>query len=116
MIDLDVELDSYHCDSTRVFPANGKFSPRQKEVYSSVLNVQKKLITQLKSGITYSEFNDLAKQYLKDACIKLGLLNLYRKVEDYYCHNVGHPIGLDTHDVGEFNGNTVLKEGDGINR
>lgn len=111
LMDIDVERDSYHCDFTRVFPANGSFSPRQKEVYTAVLNVQKQLIKDLKPGITFSYFNDLAKQYLTEACHKLNLLKGNRKLEDYYFHNVGHLIGLDTHDVGCQDSNAIIKEG-----
>lgn len=111
LMDIDVEVDAYHCDFTRVFPANGKFSPRQKEVYSAVLDVQKQLLSTLKPGITYGDFNELSKTLLAEACDQLGLFKQGQRLEDYYFHNVGHAIGLDTHDVGELHEETVLQEG-----
>lgn len=111
LIDLDVEVDAYHCDFTRVFPANGLFSTRQKEVYSAVLDVQKRLINEVKPGITYGRLNELAKQWLTEACEALRLFDNGQELTDYYFHNVGHFIGLDTHDVGHLDETTVLEVG-----
>lgn len=111
LMDLDVEVDAYHCDFTRVFPANGMFSIRQKEVYSAVLDVQKRLINRVKPGITYGKLNELAKQWLTEACEALRLFDDGQELEDYYFHNVGHFIGLDTHDVGQLDEATVLEAG-----
>lgn len=111
LMDIDVEVEHYHCDCTRVFPASGEFSPRQREVYSAVLDVQKALIAYTQPGITYGELNQLAKTLLQKACERLGLLQGSHRLEDYYFHRVGHLIGLDTHDAGEMEDGTVLREG-----
>lgn len=107
LMDIDVEVDHYHCDFTRVFPANGRFSPRQHEVYSAVLKVQKELISILKPGLRFSELNQLAEKLLTYACKQLALPG---NLKNYYFHRIGHPIGLDTHDVGHTE-DMVLNEG-----
>ncbi|GAA0363393.1 aminopeptidase P family protein [Bacillus horti] len=111
LMDIDVEIEQYHCDCTRVFPASGRFTERQKQIYSAVLHVQKGLISYLKPGVTYGELNEYAKALLGKACQKLNVLHEHNKLEDYYFHQVGHAIGLDTHDVGVLEEDTVLKPG-----
>ncbi len=108
LVDIDVEYEHYHCDFTRVFPSNGVFSERQKEVYTEVLNVQKRLMSVLKPGTIYGEWNAFSKKLIAEACTRLGLT---KSPEQYYFHNVGHAIGLDTHDVSELVAETVIEEG-----
>ena len=98
LFDLGTETDFYISDISRTFPINGKFTPRQKEVYEAVLNVNKKCIEFLKPGIMKKEYNEYAKSLLIEACKKLGLITKDEDIIKYYWHSVGHSIGLDTHD------------------
>ncbi|GGP07797.1 aminopeptidase P family protein [Oceanobacillus neutriphilus] len=108
LVDMDVEVDYYHSDITRVFPASRTFTNRQREVYMEVLYAQKELIKALKPGMTYGEWNQLAKILLTSSCERLSLP---KPLGYYYFHRAGHPIGLDTHDVGQWNDKTVFVEG-----
>ena len=98
LFDLGTETEFYISDISRTFPVNGKFTPRQKEVYQAVLDVNKKCIEFLKPGITKEEYNNYAKELLIKACKKLGLITKDEELSKYYWHSVGHSIGLDTHD------------------
>ncbi len=98
LFDLGTETDYYISDITRTFPINGKFTERQKQVYSEVLNVNKKCIEFLKPGITKIQYNEYAKKLLTEACYRLGLIKEDSEVIKYYFHSIGHTIGLDTHD------------------
>lgn len=98
LFDLGCCTDYYISDITRTFPANGKFTDRQKEVYTSVLNVNKKSIEFLKAGITWKEYQDYARNLIFEECKKLGLVKDFNEVFNYYWHGIGHSIGLDTHD------------------
>lgn len=111
LIDIDVEKDYYHCDFTRVFPASGKFTDRQREVYNAVLSVQKEIISKVKPGVAYGELNELSKELLFNKCIELNLATDREQLDQYYFHNIGHFIGLDTHDVGELKDETLLAAG-----
>ena len=104
LFDLGTETEFYISDISRTFPVNGKFSPRQKEVYQAVLDVNKKCIAFLKPGITKKEYNEYAKKLLAEACHKLGLITKDEDLIKYYWHGVGHSIGLDTHDPCDYNG------------
>ena len=109
LFDLGTETEFYISDISRTFPVNGKFTPRQKEVYEAVLEVNKKSIAFLKPGVTKKEYNDYAKKLLVEACYKLGLIDKDEDIIKYYWHSVGHSIGLDTHDPCDYD--EPFKEG-----
>ncbi|HEY8365451.1 MAG TPA: aminopeptidase P family protein [Haloplasmataceae bacterium] len=100
LFDLGAEYKHYCSDITRTIPINGKFSPRQKEVYESVLRVNETMIKMIKPGLLYKTFLDTAKDLLAEECIKLGLITDKKDVGKYYYHGIGHFLGLDVHDVG----------------
>lgn len=101
LFDLGCAWNHYSADISRTFPVNGKFNPRQKEIYQAVLDVEKSMIQAVKPGIKMSELNQLAKNMLTTKCRDLGLIgNNDDDVLNYYYHSIGHSLGLDTHDVG----------------
>ncbi len=109
LLDFGVCYANYNSDTTRCFPVNGKFSDRQKEVYSAVLHCLKEGSKLLKPGIVHSDYEKLMASLVEEQLIKLGLLSadeiekqnlkkpLYKK---YFMHGTAHHIGLDVHDVG----------------
>ncbi len=109
LFDFGAEFQNYAADLSRTIPVNGKFSERQKEVYNSVLNVQKEAIKLMICGKTINQLNKQVGEFMEKELIKLGLLNeedvknqdienpLYKK---YYMHGTSHYMGLDVHDVG----------------
>lgn len=98
LFDLGCQTDLYISDISRTYPANGKFTERQKEIYEIVLNCNKKCIEFLKPGVTWKEFNDYANSLLIDGLKKIGLIKEDKELVKYYWHSIGHSIGLDTHD------------------
>ena len=102
LFDLGVDYDYYCSDVTRTIPANGKFTKRQKEIYEIVLEANKKAIEWLRPGKTIKEFNDYGKQILIDGAKKLGLIKEDSEISKYYYHSLGHYLGLDVHDVGNY--------------
>ncbi|WP_452598247.1 aminopeptidase P N-terminal domain-containing protein [Pontimicrobium sp. MEBiC01747] len=109
LLDFGVCYANYNSDTTRCFPVNGKFSKRQKEVYSSVLYCLKEGSKLLKPGVIPLEYEAKMARIVENQLIQLGLLNetevanqdpekpLYKK---YFMHGTAHHIGLDVHDVG----------------
>jgi len=101
LFDLGCAWNHYSADITRTFPVNGKFTTRQKEVYEAVLDVEKTVIESIKSGVKMSELNKIARDMLTVKCRELGLIgDNDEDVLKYYYHSIGHPLGLDVHDVG----------------
>ena len=109
LMDFGAEYGNYNSDLTRCFPVNGKFSPRQKEVYNAVLNVMRQSIEMLVPGNNLVDYHKEVGHLMEEELIKLGLLTandvknqnpetpLYKK---YFMHGTSHHIGLDVHDVG----------------
>ena len=105
LMDFGAEFNNYAADLSRTIPVNGKFSDRQKSVYQSVLNVQKKAIELMTVGKTINILNDEVGKIMQTELIKLNLLSekeaenplAYKK---YYMHGTSHFLGLDVHDVG----------------
>lgn len=109
LFDVGAEYANYACDVTRVFPVNGKFTERQKQVYNAVLRVQKESIAMLKPGNNLNDYHVEVGKLMTSELLGLGLLDktdvknenpkwpAYKK---YFMHGTSHYIGLDTHDVG----------------
>lgn len=99
LIDLGSTANYYCADISRTFPVNGKFTPRQKEIYNTVLQAQQIVMDSAKPGMTLTELNQLVIDYYESRLDELGLRKDGKTVRDYYYHSVSHPLGLDTHDI-----------------
>lgn len=109
LIDSGCELEGYAADITRTFPVNGRFSAPQKAVYELVLASQQAAFEQVKPGGTLVKANDAAMRVMTEGLIELGILagdvdELLDKqaCKAFYMHGLGHWLGLDVHDVGEY--------------
>lgn len=100
LLDLGADLGHYCSDITRTIPVNGKFTERQREIYNVVLDAQLQVIDNMTPGKSMKEINELTKDLLTEGCKKLGLISEKEELSKYYYHSIGHPLGLDTHDVG----------------
>jgi len=98
IVDIGAAWDSYCADITRTYPVSGTFTKRQREVYMIVLETQDYIASIAKPGMWLSNkeqpdksLNHLAKRYLQE-----------RGYGDYFTHGIGHFLGLDVHDVGDY--------------
>jgi Xaa-Pro aminopeptidase len=96
----------YASDVTRTFPASGKFTPRQKELYSLVLDVQQRAIDAVRPGIEYREVHHQACLKLTEGLKTIGLMkgDVPAAVAAgahalFMPHGLGHMLGLDVHDM-----------------
>lgn len=109
LIDAGCEYENYASDVTRTFPVNGKFSDEQKALYEIVLAAQLAAIDEVKPGNQWNQPHKVALQCITQGLVNLGLLEgeveelmeteAYKK---FYMHKTGHWMGLDVHDVGEY--------------
>lgn len=109
LIDAGAEYDGYASDITRTFPVNGKFTEAQKDLYQVVLEAQRKAIDAVRAGNPWEQVHESAVRVATEGMIELGILKsgLEEALEDehfkdFYVHNTGHWLGLDVHDVGEY--------------
>jgi len=109
LIDAGAELSGYAADITRTFPINGKFTAPQKAIYQLVLDAKNLAINAIKPGMCFAKLNTLTNTFLTQGLIDLGILvgdldelMAEKKVKDYFIHGLGHWLGLDVHDVGDY--------------
>lgn len=110
LIDLGAAEGNYSADISRTFPINGKFTPRQKQIYNTVLSAQQIVMANAKPGITTGQLNQMVIDYYESRLDDLGLRKDGKGVRDYYYHGVSHSLGLDTHDI-SMGRNVVLQPG-----
>jgi len=98
LMDFGADLDHMAMDITRTWPAAGRFTPQEREVYEIVLAVEKACLEAYRPGATSTDVQDHVARVLKDRGLDpRGLRGGF-----------GHGVGLSTHDV-PLGG--VLKEG-----
>lgn len=109
LIDAGCEFEYYAADITRTFPVNGRFSPEQRALYDLVLKAQLAAIDIIKPGNHWNAPHELSVQILTEGLVELGLLqgSLDELIEsgaykNFYMHRVGHWLGMDVHDVGDY--------------
>lgn len=101
--DCAAEYHGYSSDVTRSYPSNGKFSKEQKEIYQIVLNAQKAAIAKIRPGVAWKEVSATADSVIMEGLFSLGILDSKegRGFRKFYNHGLGHPVGLNVHDVGQ---------------
>lgn len=112
LIDAGAEYDNYAADITRTFPANGKFTHEQKEIYELVLAAQLAAIQEVKPGNSWDRPQEVILEIMTAGLVKLGLIKENGKTikeliseeayKPFYMHKSGHFLGLDVHDVGKY--------------
>lgn len=109
LIDAGCEYEHYASDITRTFPASGKFNPEQKAIYQLVLDAQSAAIDVIKPGAPWDAPHNASVKVIVQGLVKLGLLKgrvsqliKSEAYKDFYMHRVGHWIGMDVHDVGDY--------------
>jgi Xaa-Pro aminopeptidase len=113
LLDVAAEYANYNSDLTRTIPVNGRFTPRQKEVYNAVLRVKREAMKLLRAGESYYDYHKEVQKIMEQELVKLKLLDkedLKKQNPDkpllmkYYMHGTSHMLGLDVHDVGNMYG------------
>jgi Xaa-Pro aminopeptidase len=96
----------YASDITRTIPVSGKFSRRQREIYTIVLDAQEKAIEAAKPGVEFRQVHRLACTILASGLKDLGLMkgNVEEAVDAgahtlFFQCGLGHMLGLDVHDM-----------------
>jgi Xaa-Pro aminopeptidase len=107
LLDMGVEgLELYTADVTRTLPVSGTFTPRQREVYTLVLEAQEAALAECRPGASFLAPHQAAMRVLAHGLERLGVLDdaeaalaaddqRYRR---YTLHGVSHMLGLDVHD------------------
>ncbi len=109
LLDVAASYANYNADLTRTIPVDGVFTRRQRQVYDAVLRVLRASIKSLVPGKKIKDWRTEAEELIEKELVDLGLLTpreikrqdpeqpMFKK---YFMHGLGHPLGLDVHDVG----------------
>lgn len=104
LMDVGGEYGGYAADITRTIPVNGKFTPRQREIYEIVLGAQNAALAAVKPGATIGRTSEnslyrIAYDYINTH----GQDKQGNPLGRYFIHGLSHHIGLAVHDVGDVN-------------
>jgi Xaa-Pro aminopeptidase len=91
LADIGAEYEHYAADITRTFPVDGRFNPEQRRIYETVLAAQDAAARQLRAGSAYEDLQRAATNVIEAAGHR-----------DDFWHGLGHFVGLDVHDVGDY--------------
>jgi len=109
LLDVGAGYANYNSDLTRTIPVSGRFTRRQRQVYDAVLRVMRAMIEAAIPGSLHREWQEDAEDLMEEELLRLGLITRadirrqkpgHRAVKKYFMHGLGHPLGLDVHDVG----------------
>ena len=98
LVDLGAEYKYYSADVSRTFPINGKFTDRQKELFTIVKEAMAVAKEKMRPGVATKESNQAVLDFYKKALCTAKLITDDSDVSKYYYHGVSHSLGLDTHD------------------
>ena len=109
LVDAGCEYEMYAADITRTFPVSGKFSEEQLKIYEVVLDAMNAAIESVKEGNSIMEPQEISEKVITKGLVKIGLLDgdpeeLHKAgaYKDFYMHKIGHWLGLDVHDAGDY--------------
>ncbi|AVO35958.1 aminopeptidase P N-terminal domain-containing protein [Ottowia oryzae] len=113
LIDAGCELDGYASDITRTFPANGRFTAPQRQLYELVLASQQAAVDATRPGARFNDPHDATVRVLTQGMLDLGLIDKaeYPTLDEaiarrayfpFYMHRTSHWLGMDVHDCGSY--------------
>lgn len=113
LIDAACELNGYASDITRTFPASGRYTSAQRELYEIVLAAQQGAIDATRAGVNFEAPHEAAVRVLAQGLLDTGIVDRQRfaSVDDviaerayarFYMHRTGHWLGMDVHDAGDY--------------
>jgi len=107
LVDAGAEWGGYAGDLTRVYPVNGEFSADIAALYQRLITAQEAVIAAVQPGVSLIDLQRITVALLVDILIDFDILHGDKEqlIEQkaylpFYCHSVGHSLGLDVHDPG----------------
>ena len=109
LVDAGCEFELYASDITRTFPINGKFTAPQLAIYEVVLEAQVKSIEAISTNNNVMDAQTISEKVITQGLIDLGILqgsmeelHAAGAFKDFYMHKIGHWLGIDVHDAGDY--------------
>ena len=109
LVDAGCEFELYASDITRTYPINGKFTAPQLAIYEVVLEAQAKSIEAISTNNNVMDAQTISEKVITQGLIDLGILqgsmeelHAAGAFKDFYMHKIGHWLGIDVHDAGDY--------------
>ena len=109
LVDAGCEFELYASDITRTYPINGKFTTPQLAIYEVVLEAQVKSIEAISTNNNVMDAQTISEKVITQGLIDLGILqgsmeelHAAGAFKDFYMHKIGHWLGIDVHDAGDY--------------
>ena len=104
LMDLGAEYHGYTADVTRTIPVDGVFSDEERAIYDLVYKAQDAAINAAKPGVNIQRDLDraIARKIINDGLVELGIIESPDDRHLFFPHGLGHHIGLDVHDKGNY--------------
>lgn len=102
LMDIGAEYHGYSADVTRTVPSTGKYTPEQRAIYDLVYRAQEAIFPLCHEGVPFSDLNKKATEVLAQGLLDLGIIKSKDQVQLYYPHSCSHFLGLDVHDLGNY--------------
>ena len=109
LVDAGCEFELYASDITRTYPINGKFTAPQLAIYEVVLEAQLKSIEAISINNNVMDAQIISEKVITQGLIDLGILqgsmeelHAAGAFKDFYMHKIGHWLGIDVHDAGDY--------------
>lgn len=100
LFDVGAEVSGYAADISRTY-IKGR-NKRAQQIIAAVQQVQTNLINYVAPGITWKELTNKTLDETSNALKKLGIIHTSEEVRGYMPHAIGHFLGLDVHDMGDY--------------
>ena len=97
--DVGAQYDHLFNDVSRGWPCNGKFSERQRLLYTCAYRTSQHMFSIIRPGMKMADVDRLAREYNFEQLKAIGLCDRYEDVGRYIWHGGAHHVGWDTHDL-----------------
>lgn len=104
VVDVGAQYGHYAADITRTVSLKQP-SRRQQAVYDAVLEVQRFALAQLRPGVLLKDYEQDVEKFMGEKLRELGLIKTidHESVRAFFPHATSHYLGLNVHDVGDYN-------------
>lgn len=97
--DVGAKYDNLFNDVSRGWPCNGKFSEKQRLLYTCAYNTSEHMFSIIRPGMPMGDVDRLAREYNYEQLKAIGLCNSYEDIGTYMWHGGAHHVGFDVHDL-----------------
>ncbi|MBP5600431.1 MAG: aminopeptidase P N-terminal domain-containing protein [Lachnospiraceae bacterium] len=97
--DVGAMYDGLMCDVSRGYPVNGKFSDKQKLLYTCAYNTSEHMFNMVKPGMKMADVDRINREFNAEQLKEAGVLKDVKDIGTYMWHAGAHHVGYDVHDV-----------------